>query len=85
MGNTDNEMRKLFDDLINMGRTILKADYENIYEEGISIGEPKGEIKGLFKAVYTLETKGYNEETACNMIDVKLEDYRKFKEKNNLG
>lgn len=80
------------EDVINMGGTILEFEHDKIYQEGISKGEKigeargegRGETKGMFKAVYTLETKGYNEETACDMVDVKLEDYRRFKEKNKL-
>lgn len=88
------------EDVISMGGTILEFDHDKIYQEGISIGEVRGETrgqkigekigegrgetKGMFKAVYTLEVKGYNEETACDMIDVNLEDYKKFKAENRL-
>lgn len=68
-----------------MGGVVLQFDHDKVYEAGQMVGEERGERKGLFKAAYILENKGYNEETACDMIDVEREDYKRFKEENKLG
>jgi len=70
--------------VINMGGVVLEFDCDKVYEAGQLVGEERGERKGLFKAVYILQSKGYNEETACAMLDVKLEDYKKYKIGNKL-
>lgn len=65
--------------------TVLYEVDKDVYENDLrEEGKKEGKKEGKFEAAYELESIGYNEESVCDMLRLKLEEYKIYKKSSGL-